>query len=158
MSILMLVNEKFRENLLSIWESFHARGDALFKTFLSTVLALKVSPHTTHSLSNKALLARAAAASAASSAASSSSSKKTSSSSSSSSAQQQQQLTMRERTQYLRFLVNLFASLEDPIVRECVMPLVSLPLWLTLSPGNLKEQLYFFPKLANSWQKLKVIS
>lgn len=43
---------------------------------------------------------------------------------------------MAEKTNYLLFMINAFQSLEDEIVSETVLQLVSLRLWHSLSSGR----------------------
>ena len=45
MSIVMMVNEKFRQNLLSIWEPFHERKEQ-FVPFFKRVLSLNADKKT----------------------------------------------------------------------------------------------------------------
>ncbi|CAL4914676.1 unnamed protein product [Urochloa decumbens] len=108
MSIILMVNEKFRENVAA-WTCFHDRKDA-FKGFLWRVLKLKEEERT---------------------------------------------LNMAERTNYLLFMINAFQSLEDELVRETILQLVSLKLWNTLSFGRLQMELCLNPELIKKWTKIK---
>ncbi|KAG2551560.1 hypothetical protein PVAP13_9KG377500 [Panicum virgatum] len=108
MSIILMVNEKFRENVAA-WTCFHDRKDA-FKGFLWQVLKLKEEERT---------------------------------------------LNMAEKTNYLLFMINAFQSLEDELVRETVLQLVSLKLWNTLSFGRLQMELCLNPELIKKWTKIK---
>ena len=50
----------------------------------------------------------------------------------------ERELTVPERTSYLVFMINVFQSLENELIRSVALPLVSLPLWHSLSPGRLQ--------------------
>ncbi|KAK3147071.1 hypothetical protein QOZ80_3BG0277710 [Eleusine coracana subsp. coracana] len=108
MSIILMVNEKFRENVAA-WTCFHDRKDT-FKGFLWRVLKLKEEERT---------------------------------------------LNMAEKTNYLLFMINAFQSLEDELVRETILQLVSLKLWHTLSFGRLQMELCLNPELIKKWTKIK---
>ncbi|CAL4939706.1 unnamed protein product [Urochloa decumbens] len=108
MSIILMVNEKFRENVAA-WTCFHDRKDA-FKGFLWRVLKLK---------------------------------------------EEERALNMAEKTNYLLFMINAFQSLEDELVRETILQLVSLKLWNTLSFGRLQMELCLNPELIKKWTKIK---
>ncbi|XP_039829042.1 RNA helicase aquarius-like isoform X2 [Panicum virgatum] len=108
MSIILMVNEKFRENVAA-WTCFHDRKDA-FKGFLWRVLKLKEEERT---------------------------------------------LNMAEKTNYLLFMINAFQSLEDELLRETILQLVSLKLWNTLSFGRLQMELCLNPELIKKWTKIK---
>ncbi|CAN6300708.1 unnamed protein product [Urochloa humidicola] len=108
MSIILMVNEKFRENVAA-WTCFHDRKDA-FKGFLWRVLKLK---------------------------------------------DEERALNMAEKTNYLLFMINAFQSLEDELVRETILQLVSLKLWNTLSFGRLQMELCLNPELIKKWTKIK---
>ncbi|KAJ3709379.1 hypothetical protein LUZ61_013084 [Rhynchospora tenuis] len=107
MSIILMVNEKFRENVAA-WVCFHDRKDA-FKAFLSRVLRLK---------------------------------------------DEQRAWTMAEKTNYLLFMINAFQSLEDEIVSETVLQLVSLRLWHSLSFGRFQMELCLNPHLIKKLKKM----
>ena len=47
-------------------------------------------------------------------------------------------LSVVQRTAYLVFIINVFQSLENEMVRTLALPLVSLALWHSLSPGRLQ--------------------
>ncbi|WVZ57136.1 hypothetical protein U9M48_007563 [Paspalum notatum var. saurae] len=108
MSIILMVNEKFRENVAA-WTCFHDRKEA-FKGFLWRVLKLK---------------------------------------------EEERALNMAEKTNYLLFMINAFQSLEDELVRETILQLVSLKLWNTLSFGRLQMELCLNPELIKKWTKIK---
>ncbi|KAL6650047.1 hypothetical protein ACP70R_014271 [Stipagrostis hirtigluma subsp. patula] len=108
MSIILMVNEKFRENVAA-WTCFHDHKDA-FKGFLWRVLKLK---------------------------------------------EEEKTLNMAEKTNYLLFMINAFQSLEDELVRETILQLVSLKLWHTLSFGRLQMELCLNPELIKKWTKIK---
>ncbi|KAG8063199.1 hypothetical protein GUJ93_ZPchr0003g18236 [Zizania palustris] len=62
---------------------------------------------------------------------------------------------MAEKTNYLLFMINAFQSLEDELVRETILQLVSLKMWHTLSFGRLQMELYLNPELIKKWTKIK---
>ncbi|KAG8043156.1 hypothetical protein GUJ93_ZPchr0922g6512, partial [Zizania palustris] len=64
-------------------------------------------------------------------------------------------LNMAEKTNYLLFMINAFQSLEDELVRETILQLVSLKLWHTLSFGRLQMELCLNPELIKKWTKIK---
>ncbi|XP_020250043.1 intron-binding protein aquarius [Asparagus officinalis] len=107
MSMILMVNEKFRENVAA-WVCFYDRRDA-FKGFLQRVLRLKEQGRT---------------------------------------------LSIVEKTNYLLFMINAFQSLEDEIVSETVLKLVSLQLWHSLSFGRFQMELCQNPHLIKKWKKL----
>jgi hypothetical protein len=59
-----------------------------------------------------------------------------------------------EATQYLRFLIHLFQSLEVAHVRAAVLPLASLPLWHALSERRRQIELLRDPRLAKKWRAM----
>jgi intron-binding protein aquarius len=82
LSIMMMVNEKFRESVAA-WTPFHNHAPEKFAAFFKRVMALKT----------------------------------------------ERELTTSEKTAHLVFLIHVFQSLEDEMVRAVALPLVSLPLW-----------------------------
>ncbi|KAG8097336.1 hypothetical protein GUJ93_ZPchr0013g35702 [Zizania palustris] len=68
---------------------------------------------------------------------------------------QDRDLNMAEKTNYLLFMINAFQSLEDELVRETILQLVSLKLWHTLSFGRLQMELCLNPELIKKWTKIK---
>ncbi|KAM3292475.1 hypothetical protein ACQJBY_032603 [Aegilops geniculata] len=64
-------------------------------------------------------------------------------------------VSMAEKTNYLLFMINAFQSLEDEIVRETILQVVSLKLWHTLSFGRLQMELCLNPELIKKWTKIK---
>lgn len=107
MSMILMVNEKFRENVAA-WICFYDQKEK-FKGFLSRVLRLK---------------------------------------------EQERSLTIAEKTNYLLFMINAFQSLEDEIVSQTVLKLVSLQLWHSLSHGRLQMELCLNPHLIKKWEKM----
>lgn len=107
MSMILMVNEKFRENVAA-WICFHDRK-GMFKAFLGRVLRLKEQGRT---------------------------------------------LSIAEKTNYLLFMINAFQSLEDEVVSETVLKLVSLQLWHSLSFGRLQMELCLNPQLIKKWKKM----
>ncbi|XP_078432564.1 P-loop containing nucleoside triphosphate hydrolases superfamily protein [Wolffia australiana] len=64
------------------------------------------------------------------------------------------ELSMAEKTNYLLFMINAFQSLEDEVVSERVLRLVSLQLWHSLSYGRFQMELCLNPHLIKKWRKL----
>ncbi|CAN6486638.1 unnamed protein product [Victoria cruziana] len=56
--------------------------------------------------------------------------------------EQGRDFSIAEKTNYLLFMINAFQSLEDEVVRETVLKLVSLQLWHNLSVGRFKGRLF----------------
>ena len=52
----------------------------------------------------------------------------------------------------LVFSIHAFQSLENESVRGQLLPLVSLPLWHSLSRGRLQLELHSHPQLAKHWR------
>lgn len=109
MSIVLMVNEKFRENVPA-WACFHEREE-VFQAFFKRVLSLKEE-------------------------------------------KEQRAMTIREKTNYLLFMIHCFQSLEDEKVRVPVLRLVGLSLWHSLSPGRLRMEFVQHPQLLDHWRKL----
>ncbi|XP_077214352.1 P-loop containing nucleoside triphosphate hydrolases superfamily protein [Tasmannia lanceolata] len=63
-------------------------------------------------------------------------------------------LNIAEKTNYLLFMINAFQSLEDEIVCETVLKLVSLQLWYSLSFGRFQMELCLNPHLIKKWKKI----
>ena len=63
--------------------------------------------------------------------------------------------TITERCIYVAFLVNCFQSLENEMLRRECLRIVSLPLWHALNPTRLQRELDQQPKLARVWRYLK---
>jgi intron-binding protein aquarius len=68
--------------------------------------------------------------------------------------QSERELTVCEQTARLVFLIHVFQSLEDEMVRAVALPLVSLPLWANLSPGRLQLELSKNAQLEKHWRYL----
>ncbi|KAK8946189.1 hypothetical protein KSP40_PGU019610 [Platanthera guangdongensis] len=64
------------------------------------------------------------------------------------------EFTIAEKTNYLLFMINAFQSLEDNIVSETVLKLVSLQLWHCLSRGRFQMELCLNPQLTKKWRKM----
>ncbi|KOO28512.1 intron-binding protein aquarius [Chrysochromulina tobinii] len=58
------------------------------------------------------------------------------------------------RAAWATFLVHVFASLEDAMLRPHALRLVSLPMWETLTPTHLQQLLAAQPQLAKPWKGL----
>lgn len=63
-------------------------------------------------------------------------------------------LSIAEKTNYLLFMINAFQSLEDEIVSETVLKLVSLKLWLSLSYCRFQMEMCLNPHLIKKWKKM----
>ncbi|XP_008795569.2 RNA helicase aquarius [Phoenix dactylifera] len=63
-------------------------------------------------------------------------------------------LSIAEKTNYLLFMINAFQSLEDEVVSETVLKLVSLQIWHSLSFGRLQMELCLNPHLIKKWKKM----
>ena len=57
-----------------------------------------------------------------------------------------------EKVACLVFTIHAFQSLENESVRGQLLPLVSLPLWHSLSRGRLQLELHSHPQLAKHWR------
>ncbi|CAI5536300.1 unnamed protein product [Closterium sp. Naga37s-1] len=64
------------------------------------------------------------------------------------------ELSIYERVNYIVFIIHCFQSLENPLVRACVLPLVSLPLWHALSPARRERELHPHAHLLALWARL----
>lgn len=62
--------------------------------------------------------------------------------------------TIAEKTNYLLFMINAFQSLEDDIVSETVLKLVSLQSWHCLSSGRFQMEICLNPQLTRNWRKM----
>jgi intron-binding protein aquarius len=67
---------------------------------------------------------------------------------------EQVSLSTPEKTSFVLFLINIFKSLEEPMVRDPCLRLVSLSLWKSLSVGRLKQEITQFPQLRRHWKRL----
>ncbi|XP_058096767.1 uncharacterized protein LOC131242257 [Magnolia sinica] len=63
-------------------------------------------------------------------------------------------LTIAEKTNYLLFMINAFQSLEDELVSQTVLKLVSLQLWHSLSFGKFQMELCLNPHLIKKWKRM----
>ncbi|EHA8590451.1 RNA helicase aquarius [Cocos nucifera] len=63
-------------------------------------------------------------------------------------------LSIAEKTNYLLFMINAFQSLEDEVVSETILKLVSLQIWHSLSFGRLQMELCLNPHLIKKWKKM----
>ncbi|KAG6500421.1 hypothetical protein ZIOFF_040266 [Zingiber officinale] len=63
-------------------------------------------------------------------------------------------LNIAEKTNYLLFMINAFQSLEDEIVSDNVLKLVSLQLWHKLSFGRFQMELCLNPHLIKKWKRM----
>jgi intron-binding protein aquarius len=111
MSILLMVNEKFRSGLPA-WETFHTREE-VFPEFVKAVCELPFGEKTG-----------------------------------------KRAMTDEEKGSYILFLINCFQSLENKLVRESFLKLVSLPLWKKVTPKRLQIELEKYPQLRRHWDHL----
>ena len=65
------------------------------------------------------------------------------------------EMGLHERTRWCHFICHAFQSLEDEMVRSQVLKLTSLPMWFTLAPVQLQQQLKQQPQLARPWKFLQ---
>ena len=63
--------------------------------------------------------------------------------------------TWAEKTAYLIFMINCFQSLEEKSVRACALRLLGLPLWANLSEARRERELRTFPQLKRHWAHLE---
>ncbi|CAI5501808.1 unnamed protein product [Closterium sp. Naga37s-1] len=68
--------------------------------------------------------------------------------------EEEYELSIYERVNYIVFIIHCFQSLENPLVRACVLPLVSLPLWHALSPACRERELHPHAHLLALWARL----
>ncbi|BBN15051.1 intron-binding protein aquarius [Marchantia polymorpha subsp. ruderalis] len=109
MSIILMVNEKFRENVPA-WRCFHDRED-VFPAFSQRVFTLKD--------------------------------------------EKEHVWNIREKINYLLYMIHCFQSLEDEMVRGPVLKLAHLKLWHALSPGRLQLEFFSHPQeVLEPWKKL----
>jgi len=112
MSIMMMVNEKFREGV-DAWACFQGK-DANFPGFLTRVLKLNSS---------------------------------------------KSEMSPKEKITQVVFLIRLFQSLENPMIRAQMLKLVSLPLWFHLNPKKLEQELEKTPEnVQDLWANLTAMA
>jgi len=141
MSIIYMLNEKFRENLMGVWSALvDLRDEAALEAFFKLVHSMYPLFEVTSSSALKPsqlaetvlkelpdrLCTKAPHG----------------------------YITAAERTQYVLLYTSTLASLEHPILRRAVAGLVSLPIWRALNPSTVDAQLLIYPELANKWKKL----
>jgi hypothetical protein len=61
-------------------------------------------------------------------------------------------LTASQRRDFVLFFINCFQSLEEAMVRDCVLQLVSMELWSALSPGRRFLEFKAVPELRRHWK------
>jgi len=66
---------------------------------------------------------------------------------------QTEKLSPTEKCFFISFWINIFQSLEEPMVRKECSKLVSLQLWAELSPEKLESELKNSAKLRKLWQE-----
>jgi intron-binding protein aquarius len=59
-----------------------------------------------------------------------------------------------QKANYIQFLVHVYLSLENAVIRRCCLQYLSLPLWSALSADRLSIELEAFPPLKKHWQHL----
>jgi intron-binding protein aquarius len=111
MSILLMVNEKFRGGLPA-WETFQSREE-IFPDFVKVVCELPFGERTG-----------------------------------------KREMTDEEKGTYILFLINCFQSLENKLIRESFLKLVSLPLWKQVTPQRMQIELEKYPQLRRHWDHL----
>ena len=65
------------------------------------------------------------------------------------------ELTIGEKTNYIKFMIHSFASLEDDVVRPNVLALVSLPMWKCLSIKRREHEFQNNPSLMDLWSEIE---
>ncbi|KAG5175144.1 hypothetical protein JKP88DRAFT_137081, partial [Tribonema minus] len=135
MSIVLMANEKFARGF-SFWDAVGVegagggKGGEKFTAFFARIQDLLTGAWTRF---DKKQAAAAAAASAGAA----------------------PKLSYHERAALTLFLINVFQSLEQPLVRGAALRLCSLPLWAALSPGRLALELKAYPQLRRHWLHLQ---
>ena len=66
-----------------------------------------------------------------------------------------EELSIKENLLYVVFLIHVFQSLENPLVRSHALKLVHLALWCNLSEPRLQLELLSNVEVAKTWKKLK---
>ncbi|KAG8363690.1 hypothetical protein BUALT_Bualt19G0048600 [Buddleja alternifolia] len=149
MSMILMVNEKFRENVAA-WICFYERRD-MFKAFLERVLRLKESLKANGATQRKGSIEPWCGAGACM--------KKWTNISTiivvfKDNNSKGRSLTIAEKTNYLLFMINAFQSLEDDIVSEKIMRLASLECWHSLSYGRFQMELCLNENLIKKWRRI----
>lgn len=57
------------------------------------------------------------------------------------------------RLHYISLFINIFRSLENPVVKKCALKFVSLAIWESLSPKRLDRALDEYPQLRRHWEQ-----
>nr|WJH19508.1 RNA helicase aquarius [Euglena gracilis] len=65
------------------------------------------------------------------------------------------QMSIKDNLHYLVFVIHVFQSLENSLVRNHALKLVHLALWSNLSPKRLQLELLSNAELATTWKKLR---
>jgi len=60
-----------------------------------------------------------------------------------------------QRREYVLFFINCFQSLEESMVRDCALQLVSMELWAALSPGRRFLEFKAVPELERHWKYIR---
>lgn len=63
-------------------------------------------------------------------------------------------LKPQQKSSYIQFLINIYLSLENAVIRRCALSYLSLPMWTALSDDRLQHELQTFPSLRKHWQHL----
>jgi intron-binding protein aquarius len=141
MSIMMMVNEKFRNNDLNCWADsvFGVERDTL-DAFFARCVALQPTA------------APAAPAPTPTKGKGKKKKAKTKKKAVTEEGAEQREMSLEERACFLQFLINCFQSLEHEGVRANVLPLTSFALWRSVgNPTVLDKQLRDFPELKQPW-------
>jgi len=65
------------------------------------------------------------------------------------------EMAIKDHLVYIVFIIHVFQSLENPLVRQHALRLVHLALWCNLSPKRLQLELLSNAELSATWRKLK---
>ena len=109
-SIIMMVNEKFREGTTGL--EMVTGDNAKFQSFFQRVVDLDLPASSTV-------------------------------------------LDMKQKGSYILFLINVYKSLENPVVRRNALRYLSLPIWSALGPVRLRGELEQNPQLKIHWDHLQ---
>ncbi len=153
MSIVALINEKFRDNVYNTWDSLIASRDEItLQDFLSTFLRIR-------SRFQKSVIPSAVE-----------DEKKKDNGEESEKVEKVEKsvestkyiypprysfMFAREMSEFVTFLIHAFNSLENDTIRPSVLSLVSLPLWSHMSSNSIKKGLILHPEFETTWSKLQ---
>ena len=63
-------------------------------------------------------------------------------------------LTMQQQSNLVMFFTNVYQSLENPVVRQCALRYLSLPMWESLTQERLQLELDGHPQIRRHWLHL----